>query len=86
MQSLELSLEKWETCSRYAFSISRRSLELLIRIHISFQVDIGSADVAFLSYLAFEGATKRNRPTLKTGDLIYARVISTSKHVEPELS
>ena len=30
----------------------------------SFKVDIGSSEYASLSYLAFENATKRNRPNI----------------------
>jgi len=30
-----------------------------------FRIDIGTNEQASLSYLAFEGATKRNRPDLK---------------------
>ncbi|OJD15008.1 hypothetical protein AJ78_04693 [Emergomyces pasteurianus Ep9510] len=32
---------------------------------------------AFLGQLAFEGATRKTRPLLKHGDLVYARVLST---------
>ncbi|EEH49057.1 exosome non-catalytic core subunit RRP40 [Paracoccidioides brasiliensis Pb18] len=32
---------------------------------------------AFLAQLAFEGATRKTRPFLKHGDLVYARVLST---------
>lgn len=39
-----------------------------------------------LNRLAFEGATKRNKPELKKGDVIYARVISASKDTDTELS
>lgn len=35
-----------------------------------FRVDIGSAHSASLDGLAFEGATKRNRPNLKVGDVM----------------
>ena len=31
----------------------------------TFRVDIGSSEQASLSYLSFEGATKRNRPDVK---------------------
>lgn len=31
----------------------------------NFRIDIGSSEPASLSYLAFEGATKRNRPDVK---------------------
>ena len=30
-----------------------------------YRVDIGASETAALSYLAFEGATKRNRPDVK---------------------
>jgi exosome complex component RRP40 len=41
-----------------------------------FYVNIGAAHPAILSNLAFEGATKRNRPTLQPGQVFYARVVS----------
>ncbi|KAH8305521.1 hypothetical protein KR018_002738, partial [Drosophila ironensis] len=50
-----------------------------------YRVDIGSADMASISYLAFEAATKKNRPDLNPGDLIYARVLNASADIEPEL-
>lgn len=49
------------------------------------RVDLNSADLATLSLLAFEGANKRNKPNLNVGDLVYAKVLSASKHVETEL-
>ena len=36
-----------------------------------FRVDIGGSDQACLPYLAFEGATKRNRPDIKVCLVIY---------------
>lgn len=50
-----------------------------------FRVDIGGCEQASLSYLAFEQATKKNRPDVNTGDLVYARLIVASKDFEPEL-
>ncbi|KAF8231757.1 exosome complex exonuclease RRP40 [Tricholoma matsutake] len=50
-----------------------------------FRVDIGSAHHASLDGLAFEGATKRNKPNLKVGNLVYARVSLAHKDMEPEL-
>ncbi|KAE9391030.1 exosome complex exonuclease RRP40 [Gymnopus androsaceus JB14] len=50
-----------------------------------FRVDIGSAHSANLDGLAFEGATKRNKPNIKIGSLIYARVSLAHKDMEPEL-
>lgn len=51
----------------------------------NYRVDIGSSEPASLSYLAFEGATKRNRPDVKIGDLVYARIVVANKDIEPEL-
>ncbi|KAL8701378.1 MAG: hypothetical protein Q9201_004947 [Fulgogasparrea decipioides] len=41
---------------------------------------------AQLPQLAFEGATKKTRPQLSPGSLIYARVLSASKQLEPEIA
>ncbi|KIP05183.1 hypothetical protein PHLGIDRAFT_108604 [Phlebiopsis gigantea 11061_1 CR5-6] len=49
------------------------------------RVDIGSAHFASLDGLAFEGATKRSRPNLKVGSVLYARVSLAHKDMEPEL-
>lgn len=38
-----------------------------------------------LSYMAFPNASKKNRPTLKVGDLVYARVSAADKELEAEL-
>ena len=40
---------------------------------------------AQLPQLAFEGATKKTRPQLSSGSLIYARVSAASKHLDPEI-
>lgn len=50
-----------------------------------FKVDVGGSDQASLSYLAFEGATKRNRPNVQVGDLVYAQFLVANKDMEPEL-
>ncbi|CAK5284147.1 unnamed protein product [Mycena citricolor] len=50
-----------------------------------FRVDIGGAHSASLDGLAFEGATKRSRPNLRIGNLVYARVSLAHKDMEPEL-
>ena len=41
--------------------------------------------MAQLDALAFEGATKRSKPNLKIGTLVYARVVSALRDMEPEL-
>jgi exosome complex component RRP40 len=35
--------------------------------------------------LAFEGATKKNRPEVNVGDLVYAKVMQANPDLEPEL-
>ncbi|KYN18856.1 PREDICTED: exosome complex component RRP40 [Trachymyrmex cornetzi] len=50
-----------------------------------YKVDIGASEQATLSYLAFEGATKKNRPDIQIGDLVYAKLLVASKDMEPEL-
>lgn len=50
-----------------------------------FRVDIGSNELAALSYLAFEGATKKNRPDVNVGDLVFAKLLVAHKDFESEL-
>ncbi|KAG6454890.1 exosome complex component RRP40 [Manduca sexta] len=50
-----------------------------------FRVEVGGSCSASLSYLSFEGATKKNRPSVKIGDVIYAKMLNASKDMEPEL-
>lgn len=51
----------------------------------SLKVDIGSAEPATLSLLAFAGATKKQRPDLQIGDAVYAKLLSAHREMEPEL-
>lgn len=51
-----------------------------------YRVDIGAHQPAILHYLAFDGASKRNRPDIKPGSLIYARVSLANKDLEPEIT
>ncbi|KAL8818234.1 MAG: hypothetical protein Q9191_007986 [Dirinaria sp. TL-2023a] len=41
--------------------------------------------LALLPQLAFEGATRKTRPQLLPGSLIYARILSAPKHMDPEI-
>ncbi|KAI9483208.1 MAG: hypothetical protein EXX96DRAFT_133827 [Benjaminiella poitrasii] len=50
-----------------------------------FRLDIGTAHSAVLPVLAFEGATKRNRPNLALHSLVYCRVSMANPDMEPEL-
>ena len=47
-----------------------------------FKIDIGASEYASLSYLSFEGATKRNRPDVKVGDIVYARLLVANKDLD----
>ncbi|XP_035232673.1 exosome complex component RRP40-like [Stegodyphus dumicola] len=49
------------------------------------QVDIGCSEPAVVDMLSFEGATKRNKPMIKIGDIIYAKILVACKDIEPEL-
>lgn len=50
-----------------------------------YRVDINAPELATLSAMAFESATKRNRVTVNIGDLIYAKVSVALDDLEPEL-
>jgi exosome complex component RRP40 len=49
-------------------------------------VDVGGPFPATLPALAFENATRRNRPNLVVGSLVYARCESAPRDAEPLLS
>lgn len=51
-----------------------------------FRVDIGTSEPAALSFLAFEGATKKNKPDVNLGDIVFARLILANPDLEPELT
>jgi exosome complex RNA-binding protein Rrp4 len=50
-----------------------------------YRVNMLSGCNAVLHQLAFEGATKRNKPDLSKGSVVYARVVASFKDVETEL-
>lgn len=50
-----------------------------------FWVDINSSEPAALSFLAFEGATKKNRPEINIGDVVFCKVVLANPDLEPEL-
>ena len=51
-----------------------------------YRVQLHASAVATLPVLAFDGATKRNKPNLVVGSVVFARVAVCSKHMDPELS
>jgi exosome complex component RRP40 len=54
---------------------------------VGYKVAINGQMPATLPLLAFEGATKRTKPTLVVGDVVYCRVAKASADgIEPELS
>eukprot|EP00729_Bicosta_minor_P009006 gene9006-23745_t len=52
----------------------------------NYSVQIGTSRNASLPFLAFEGATRRNRPNIQIGDTVFARVAFNNKFVDPELT
>lgn len=53
----------------------------------AFHCSIGAhTALATLPHLAFDGATKKTRPQLASGSLVYAHIEQASKDVDPELS
>lgn len=52
----------------------------------SYRTDFGGSAAGLLPVLAFDGASKRNKPDLAVGALVYCRVAVVDRHLEPELS
>ena len=52
----------------------------------NFWMDIGSSKVGMLDGFSFEGSSRKNRPDLKPGAVVYCRVAKCSRDMEPELS
>lgn len=78
----------WVDCHsrRYVASRGENVIGVVVaKAGDTFRVDIGTAEPASLSYLAFEGATKKNRPAVMVGDLVYAKLLVASRDMEPEL-
>lgn len=51
-----------------------------------YKVDIGAAELAALPYLAFTNATKKNRPEIKVGNVVAAKVKMATPYMESEIS
>lgn len=74
------------TQKRYVPWIEDMVIGIVVSRHAeSYKVDIGAAALATLPLLAFEGATRKNRPNLQVNSLVYARVVVANKDMEPEL-
>jgi exosome complex component RRP40 len=75
------------TQKRYHAAVDDLVVGVVIEAHAeAYRVDIGASQPALLPALAFEGATKRNKPNLPLGALVYARVVVCARDVEVELS
>ncbi|KAL7748715.1 exosome non-catalytic core subunit rrp40 [Sorochytrium milnesiophthora] len=71
---------------RYVPAVGETVVGVVVaRLAEAFRVDIGAAHPAVLPMMAFEGASKRNKPNLTVGMLVYARVSMASKDMDPEL-
>ena len=51
-----------------------------------YRLDVGASSLATLPVLAFDGATKRNRPQLQVGTLVYARVLRANPDMGTEVT
>ena len=72
---------------RYMPQVDDSVIGIILDRHMdNFIIDIKGPFPAMLPQLSFEGATKRNRPNLKPGDVVYARVVEASRDLEPVLT
>lgn len=49
------------------------------------KIDIEGSELASLSIYSFEGATKKQKPDVQIGDAVFAKLLSASREMEPEL-
>lgn len=74
-------------CTNDQFHVGDRVVGIVTRrIGDFYAVDIGCANPASLNYLSFVGASKKNRPDIGPGDVIYATVTQADRDLEIELS
>lgn len=52
----------------------------------NYRVSLGGSRLTQLPVLAFDGASKRNKPNLLVGTLVYARIARVDRDLAPELS
>lgn len=72
---------------RYVPALGDHVIGVVVEKHAEeYRLRVGAAALATLPTLAFDGATKRNRPHLEVGTLVYARVVLANKDMEPEVS
>lgn len=72
---------------RYTPAVEEAVIGIILDRHAeSLDVDIKGPGMALLPALAFEGATRRNKPNLQIGQAVYSRVVTTHRDADPELS
>ena len=72
---------------RYVPSLEDLVVGIVMEAHgENFAVDIGGPCLAQLPILDFTGATRRNRPMLRYGDVVYARVTLADRDIDPTIS
>jgi len=72
---------------RYIPLVEDLVVGVVIEKHVeNYRIDIGGTQYARLPSLSFEGASKRNRPNIPVGGLVYARVVVSNKDMDTELS
>ena len=77
----------WAPGARYAAAVGDAVVGVVADATMDgYRVRLHGTSLALLPALAFDGATKRNKPALRRGDVVFARVAAASKHMEPELS
>jgi len=53
---------------------------------MTYKVEINAPRYGYLDFLAFHGATKRNRPNLRIGAVVYCKVVEADRNLNPVLS
>ena len=56
------------------------------RVGEAYRINIYAGNPAIMSTMAFDGASKRNRPDLKKGDIVYCRVLVARSDIDVEVT
>ena len=77
----------WSSARRFSPAVGDTVVGVVRdRLADAYRVRLHGTSLALLPVLAFDGATRRNKPSLAIGALVFARIVACSKHMEPELS
>lgn len=72
---------------RYIPRVGDSVIGVVIESHAEeYRVNVGAYSGAVLPTLAFDGASRRNRPMLRVGDVVHARVVLAIKDIDPTLT